>query len=92
MNQIASDKHDQRKTTSLSVELAEKRPTPSHISGTIESPISDQAIRMMSNPVISKDRLPILKAYTGPPKGIDGKVFRGNVEMGHTNDTLISQE
>ena len=54
--------------------------------------MSDQAIRMMSNPVVSKNRLPILKAYTGPPQGIDGKVFRGNVEMGHTNDAVISQD
>ena len=48
---------------------------------------------MIANTVEYKERerlLPILKAYTGPPQGIDGKIFRGNVGMGHSNDAIIS--
>ena len=76
----------------ISIQFENKPLTPTHISGTMETPISsNQAKNMMSNTVENKERLlPILKSYTGPPQGIDGKIFRGNVEMGHSNDLVIS--
>ena len=75
----------------LSIDLVKEPLTPTHMSTKGESAAGSNQV-MSTKGESEKPLPPILRAYTGPPQGVDGKIFRGNVEMGHYNEAVISKD